>query len=116
VQHRLKISLIGLGVVGIGIAIYLAWGDMVNTMALTYGDAATNELVLWELTAAATIIFALSLFWLRFRGITCLSGLLGFISMGGYALLVGTGLSPLIGGYLLYLGVGCGLKCYANKV
>ncbi|WP_367377213.1 hypothetical protein [Levilactobacillus cerevisiae] len=115
-QRALKMSLIILGIIGIVIAGCLAWGDMVNNMTLTYGDAATNEIVLWELTSAATVIFAISLFWIRFRGITCLSGLLGVVSMSGYALLVGVGLSPMISGYLLYLGVGCGLKCYANKV
>lgn len=98
------------------IALYLAWGETVNNVAVTYGDITANEALLWELTAGATIIFAISLFWIRFRGITCLSGLLGVISMTGYALLVGTGLDPMIGGYLLYLGLGCGLKCYANRV
>ncbi|AYM02010.1 hypothetical protein [Levilactobacillus yiduensis] len=115
-QRSIRISLTALGVAGLAIAAGLAMGYMANDVAVSYGEAAGSELVLWVLTASATVIFAVSLFWLRFRGITLLSGVLGVVSISGYATLVGTGFDWLILGYLLYLVVGSGLKCYAIKI
>ncbi|MFC6288881.1 hypothetical protein [Levilactobacillus angrenensis] len=115
-RRSIRISLTALGVVGLAIAAALAMGYMANDVAVSYGEAAGSELVLWVLMASATVIFAVSLFWLRFRGITLLSGVLGVVSVSGYATLVGTGFDWLILGYLLYLCVGSGLKCYAIKI